>query len=440
MVKLTQAEIASMIHRKEERRRDMLAELERRMQATQGKKKKKELEKGKKAVKNLMNTIFHHKDSKAKSEVNESGVGASFGLIRRKSGSNSMMTPSSYLPPMGMPLSRAPQRAQALSASSHNLGSSMNQPVVANGHGGGSRAFGSREQLVPRHHRQLSAGGTLPPPLQRRAIGHPNGAPGSASEFGGYAGGGRIRGGSVGIPAQFQQRPLHLHHHQQRYRRMQDSSFSSFSDAASSFSASAGGNAANAAAGNLMYRRPSVDTISTYLSHETSASRANAMAAARHLSYYGSLGSQELLDGNDDDSVFTNEDNILPGDSVSMVDSNGGGGGGHGRLEMPRPPPVRGASVFRDHPVSSMPPPRQRIMSDPSLSMAAAATRSLPSSPVKNNNPKHYPPSVSQSAYHHRRHLSHDFEDDDEASCSDLYVNQRDIQEAVRLRHRRRHR
>ena len=32
MVKLTQAEIASMIHRKEERRRDMLAELERRMQ------------------------------------------------------------------------------------------------------------------------------------------------------------------------------------------------------------------------------------------------------------------------------------------------------------------------------------------------------------------------------------------------------------------------
>ena len=149
---------------------------------------------------------------------------------------------------------------------------------------------------------------------------------------------------------------------------MQDSSFSSFSDAASSFSA-------NAANNNLMYRRPSVDTISTYLSHETSAaaSRANAMAAARHLSYYGSLGSQELLDGggDDDDSVFTNEDNILPGDSVSMVDSNGG----NARLErIPRPPPVRGASVFRDHHhqlMSSMPPPRQRIMSDPSLSMAA---------------------------------------------------------------------
>ena len=75
------------------------------------------------------------------------------------------------------------------------------------------------------------------------------------------------------------------------------------------------------------------------------------MAAARHLSYYGSLGSQELLDGGggDDDSVFTNEDNILPGDSVSMVDSNGGGG--NARLEMRRPPPVRGASVFRDHQV-----------------------------------------------------------------------------------------
>ena len=64
---------------------------------------------------------------------------------------------------------------------------------------------------MPRHYRQLSAGGTLPPPLQRRTIGHPNGAPGNASEFGGYAGGGgRHRGGS--IPAQFQQRPLHLHH------------------------------------------------------------------------------------------------------------------------------------------------------------------------------------------------------------------------------------
>ena len=50
--------------------------------------------------------IFHNhhsKDSKVKSEVNENGVGA-FSL-RRKSGSNSMMS-SSYLPPMGMPLSR----------------------------------------------------------------------------------------------------------------------------------------------------------------------------------------------------------------------------------------------------------------------------------------------------------------------------------------------
>ena len=67
------------------------------------------------------------------------------------------------------------------------------------------------------------------------------------------------------------------------------------------------------------------------------------------------------------------QDNILPGDSVSMVDSNGGGGG------MPRPPPVRGASVFRDHRAlsSMMPPPlrRQRVMSDPALPTAAEATR-----------------------------------------------------------------
>ena len=69
------------------------------------------------------------------------------------------------------------------------------------------------------------------------------------------------------------------------------------------------------------------------------------------------------------------QDNILPGDSVSMVDSNGGGGGG-----MPRPPPVRGASVFRDHRVlhSMMQPPlrRQRVMSDPALASAASADAS----------------------------------------------------------------
>ena len=75
-------------------------------------------------------------------------------------------------------------------------------------------------------------------------------------------------------------------------------------------------------------------------------------------------------------------------------------------------------------------------MSDPSLSMAA--TRSLPSRPVKNGS-KNYAPSVTQSAnYHHRRHMSNDMEDDE--ACSDLYVNQRDLQEAVRLRQMRRHR
>ena len=68
------------------------------------------------------------------------------------------------------------------------------------------------------------------------------------------------------------------------------------------------------------------------------------------------------------------------------------------------------------------------------------APRSLPSSPVKGNPRLHYPSSsVTQSsaaAYHHQRHLSHDMEDEDDED--DLYVNQRDLQEAVRLRQRRR--
>ncbi len=139
MVKLTQAEIAAMIHRREQRRREMQAEVDRRQQmlSQQGKKKKKELEKGKKAVKNLMNTIFHHgsKDSKQKSPQHESN-----GVLttRRKSVSNSMTT---MLPPFGAPLSRSPGK-QALSASSHNLGSSPKATMGASG-----ALFGSRDRV-----------------------------------------------------------------------------------------------------------------------------------------------------------------------------------------------------------------------------------------------------------------------------------------------------
>merc|ERR1719268_452022 len=74
-----------------------------------------------------------------------------------------------------------------------------------------------------------------------------------------------------------------------QYRRFQDSSFSSFSDS------------------NSMTRRPSIDTISTYLSHESQAYRYGY--ASQNGSYYGgSLGSQELIDMyEDEDSVFTDD-------------------------------------------------------------------------------------------------------------------------------------
>jgi hypothetical protein len=432
MLKLTQAEIASMIHRKEERRKEMLLEVERRLQMAQhgNKKKKKELEKGKKAVKNLMNAILHHgsKESKnsssSKSGMNES-TDADGLRTRRKSVSNSMML---MPPPPGAPLSKTPAR-QALSASSHNLGSSSNASPSTNG-----RLFGSRDQLVPnhRHPRQYSVGGTMPPP-QRRVIGHP-GSVGPNSEFG-YPVVGRSR--SNGVPQQYHHpQQQQQQRHPQRptgYRRMQDSSFSSFSDAGS----------------YTIMRRPSVDTISTYLSHDTAGS--SFRLTPRGYSFYGgSLGSQELLDvygnGGDEDSVFT-EDNVMPGDSVSMVDGGGSVTGGEGgvrtRIHMPMPPPVRGASIFqprRQQQQSAM-PTRQRIMSDPSLS---ATTKSLPTTPMKPHphnlnmsmigNGMPMPPQPVHHHHHHRRHFSVDMDED---ASSDLYVNQRDLHEVVRLQQHR---
>ena len=60
------------------------------------------------------------------------------------------------------------------------------------------------------------------------------------------------------------------------YRRFQDSSFSSFSDS------------------NSMTRRPSIDTISTYLSHETPSYR-YGYASQNGSFYSGSVGSQARI-------------------------------------------------------------------------------------------------------------------------------------------------
>ncbi len=101
-------------------------------------------------------------------------------------------------------------------------------------------------------------------------------------------------------PAQQQQQRRH-------YRRMPpDSSFSSFSDAGSG-SFLLGGGLSDGLANGIIARRPSVDTISTYLSHESAqqqfyrrqyglsvvAGGATRPTARGSYGYYGgSLGSQ----------------------------------------------------------------------------------------------------------------------------------------------------
>ena len=115
MVKLTQAEIASMIHRKEERRRQMEEEQERR-RVVACKKKKRDM----KAVRQLVSKILH----KGKDSAGESTV------PRRKSLSSSSAVGASSA------------NRQALSASSHNLSQ------VGGGRSQMMRAlFGSGEQL-----------------------------------------------------------------------------------------------------------------------------------------------------------------------------------------------------------------------------------------------------------------------------------------------------
>ena len=164
MIKLTQAEIASMIHRKEERKRFLKEIQEKRAEnlANLHQKNKKKLTNGKKAVKNLMSSIFHHNQK-----------------------SNNL------------------KKSAQLSSSAHNLTTASNT----------SSPF--KHPVQPLQH-----------PRQQQ------------------------------------------HHH---YRRMPESSFS---DATSS-----------------IVRRPSVDTISTYLSHEQQHHHRRT-----HSSYYGgSLGSQEMV-------------------------------------------------------------------------------------------------------------------------------------------------
>ena len=311
MLKLTQAEIAAMIHRREERHKAMLAaEAERRTKA--GKKSR-----GKKAVKNIMSHLFHHQRSQSADRIDKIGIGGARltdrnGTAKKKSAVSSTTTngandfakkfiPMSLLPP--------PAPVQSING---NM-SSNNNP---NRQSSSNSIAGSRQTLGP------------PPPLQQqqRAIGHP--AAGTMSEFGYPSVAGRRYGGGTSSASVTQP---------QRYRRFQDySSFSSFSETSS------------------IVRRPSVDTISTYLSHE-SMYRQNyayynrSMAGGR--SRYGSqFGSQhELVDlygeGGESDSVFTDDELDDFGTAMSSLSLRDGSRSGGPTRQQPNNRPASTAYI-----------------------------------------------------------------------------------------------
>ena len=256
MVKLTQAEIAAMIHRKEERLKSLQAAEEERRNKS-GKKKK-----GKKAVKQIMNHLFHHQRSVSADRIDKVGLPAnkkkaSVGTTNNSASSSEAarkLIPPSMLHPL------VPAQQQNGSGQNH-------RPNLLSG---------SRQML------------TQPSSLQsHRTIGHPTS--GAMSEFGFPAVAGRRYGGGTSSSTLTQPH---------RYRRFHDySSFSSFSETSS------------------IIRRPSVDTISTYLSHESmyrqNLAQYNRSVASR--SRYGSqFGSEHELDlfsgENESDSVFTDDD------------------------------------------------------------------------------------------------------------------------------------
>jgi len=241
MVKLTQAEVAAMIGRREERRKIALEEIERRNNIKNKKDKKRRSKskdrglpriEGKKAVRKLMNSflgkdhknnLFGVKDHNEKDEL---------ARTRNRIGE----------------LARTRERRMSAPGSNmSNMIHSSSRSVI-----GDSVSINGRPSRYDTIQSQ-----------SRRAIGHPN------ADIG------------VNRPrSQYGAAP---------YRRFQDSSFSSFSD------------------NNSMTRRPSIDTISTYLSHETPSYR-YGYASQNGSFYSGSVGSQELMDMyGDEDSVFTDD-------------------------------------------------------------------------------------------------------------------------------------
>ncbi|XP_023343675.1 uncharacterized protein LOC111713112 [Eurytemora carolleeae] len=239
MVKLTQAEIAAMVGRREERRRLAEEEVERRNRANKHNKRSKSKDrgiidiKGAKTMKNIVNTLLgkEHKNfmfgtKDHKDEISKAAREGRTGRERR-----------------------------------------MSAPGLANPNYSDQIRSKTRENPARRYDDYTTL------VQQQRRIGHPSVSEASFPLPGRQAG---------------QANP---------YRRFQDSSFSSFSDTGS------------------LIRRPSIDTISTYLSHESMMMHRYGYAS-QNGSYYDSLGSQELIDlYGDEDSVFT-EDSAEDGHST----------------------------------------------------------------------------------------------------------------------------
>ena len=204
MVKLTPAEIASMLHRKEERRKEFAAEVDRRIKEL--KMNKKGHKKAKKAVKHLMNHLLHPtinlKDLKTGTSKNKNGL---------------------HPPTFGS----SPMKAASAAASETS-------PMVF------------RHPPPARPPNAENSNGFLLPP--RRTIGHPSAISESAfptviGRRNHYARAESYSGSASAAAAGAGANP--------NYKRFHDyASFSSFSDSSS-----------------CIVRRPSVDTISTYLSN-----------------------------------------------------------------------------------------------------------------------------------------------------------------------------
>lgn len=425
MVKLTQTEIAAMIGRREERRRLAEEEVERRNRTNKDKKKaaaagpprSKSRDRGladlrsggRRTVKHLVNTllgkdhknhIFGTKDHHAKGDQEAAAAAAATRITRL--------------------------RERRLSAP--GLGAAVLPAAATNS--GDLSFFAAETRSLMRANELLMAksearvglgGGTISTSSRRMLIGHPSaggvvGYAAAASEVGfPLASRPHLRGPTGGV---YQGSSAASGPH---YRRFQDSSFSSFSDTSS------------------MIRRPSIDTISTYLSHESMLRHRYGYAAQNGSSSYGgSLGSQELIDlYGDEDSVFTDDSY---GDGQSTY-----------RNDPPAQNPPRNGGVNGDSPqrwernfLQSTPDrmdrsristrsfsiANQRVLSDPSLSfnrpqLPAASHHHSNSDVISTRSDR-----VSRGAV---RPYSQDLSELQESFERELYVNQRQLSEETEL-------